>query len=87
MRLMLKGSVPSRPFFREFLYKTFFFVSWVPPLIFFNDHVAEVALINGPSMYPYLNSTFNDGLRKDVCWVNKWNPGRKLERGMIVTFW
>ncbi|EHL02227.1 hypothetical protein M7I_1821 [Glarea lozoyensis 74030] len=37
-------------------------------------------------MYPYLNTSYNESRKKDLCWVNKWNPGTGLERGMLVSF-
>jgi len=76
----------SRQSFHEFKYRLFTLATWIPAVIFFNENIGELATINGPSMYPYLNTSFNEDLTRDVCWVNKWNPTRKLERGMIVWF-
>ena len=42
--------------------------------------------INGPSMYPYLNNSFNEDQKKDICWIKKWDPVGNLQRGMIVSF-
>ena len=79
---------PTRPgqFLLQFGYKTFFIVSWIPAVIFFNEHVGEIAQVHGPSMYPYLNSDFNVNLKKDLCWISRWNPTENIQRGMIVSF-
>lgn len=67
-------------------YVLFAIASWTAAIIFFNEHVGEVGRINGPSMYPYLNTSYNENLKKDLCWINKWNPTSDLRRGMIVAF-
>jgi inner membrane protease subunit 2 len=61
-------------------------VSWTPVIIFFNEHIGEVGIINGPSMYPYLNTGYNESTAKDLCWIKKYNPTGNLQRGMIVAF-
>jgi mitochondrial inner membrane protease subunit 2 len=73
-------------FVREFNYYLFSLITWIPAVIFFNGNVGELTRINGPSMYPYLNTTYNEDLKKDLCWVSKWNPTQNLERGMLVSF-
>ncbi|ESZ94201.1 hypothetical protein SBOR_5427 [Sclerotinia borealis F-4128] len=50
-----KGS-PARHFLKDFSYWGIVIASWVPAVIFFNDHVAELHTINGASMYPFLNT-------------------------------
>lgn len=55
-------------------------------MIWFNTFVAEVTLIEGPSMYPFLNAGYNETLRRDLCLNWKWYAREKLARGMIVTF-
>jgi len=72
--------------FHEFKYRLYILATWIPAVIFFNENIGELATINGPSMYPYLNPGFNENVTRDICWVNKWYPTRKLERGMIVWF-
>ncbi|PQE22911.1 mitochondrial inner membrane protease subunit 2 protein [Rutstroemia sp. NJR-2017a BBW] len=48
----IKGAkVPK--FLTEFTYYSFALVSWVPAVIFFNDHVAAFQFVNGPSIAPY----------------------------------
>ncbi|KUJ14407.1 LexA/Signal peptidase [Mollisia scopiformis] len=81
----LRSSRP-RGFFREFNYTLFTIATWIPAVIFFNGHVGEVTWINGSSMYPFLNSSYDESLEKDVCWTNKWSPITGLRRGMIVSF-
>jgi inner membrane protease subunit 2 len=80
-------SVPIRPYLRKTGYNLLIFASWVPAVIFFNENVGETTKINGASMYPYLNTSYNESRKKDLCWVNKWNPGVGLERGMLISFW
>lgn len=74
-------------FVRDFSYYSWVIATWIPAYIFFNTHVAETRIINGASMYPYLNSGYNESLTRDVGFVNKWNPLAGLRRGMLVTFW
>lgn len=83
----LKTFVPVKTLVKEFSFKCFIFASWVPAIIFFNDHVAELASINGQSMYPYLNTGYNETLTKDLCLIDKRKPTQGLQRGMLVTFW
>ncbi|KAG9242338.1 peptidase S24/S26A/S26B/S26C [Calycina marina] len=75
------------PNIKNFSYGSFIFLSWVPAMIFFNTHVGEVQFINGESMYPYLNTDFNETQNKTICWTNKWKPTKNLQRGMIVSLW
>lgn len=74
--------------YRHFFYGSGYFLfataTWLPAVIFFNEHVGELGIINGVSMYPYLNTDFNTSLSKDICWINKLNPIKDLKRGMIV---
>lgn len=73
------------PFFRGFNYRLFGFITWVPAIIFFNEHVGEVTWINGPSMYPFLNTNFNEELSRDLCWTSKRSPTTNLKRGMVIS--
>ncbi|RCI10353.1 hypothetical protein L249_4378 [Ophiocordyceps polyrhachis-furcata BCC 54312] len=61
------------------------FASWIPLMIWFNLHVAELTLIDGPSMHPLLNSDWDTTLRRDLVLNHKWNPLNGLKRGMVVT--
>ncbi|RDL31433.1 LexA peptidase [Venustampulla echinocandica] len=70
----------------QVLRKILIFTSWLPAVIFFNGNVGQIATINGESMYPYLNTSYNESLSRDKCWVNKLNPAGNLNRGMLVTF-
>ncbi|RDW64215.1 LexA peptidase [Coleophoma crateriformis] len=76
-----------RPFLRDFSLTLFGIATWVPVCIFINQHVGELTFINGASMYPYLNTGYNNSTRKDIGYTSKWNSFHNLERGMIVTFW
>ena len=42
-------------------------------------------IVNGPSMYPTFNESFDRDMKRDVAWVNKWRPLEGLRRGCIVT--
>lgn len=75
-----------RHFFYGSRYALFAIASWTPAIIFFNEHVGEVGIINGPSMSPYLNTGYNESTAKDLCWINKYDPTSNLQRGMIVAF-
>ncbi|CAG8984090.1 hypothetical protein HYALB_00010590 [Hymenoscyphus albidus] len=84
---LLQRLSQSKPFMRKSGYNLLIFASWIPALVFFNENVGQVAKISGASMYPYLNTSYNEGRSKDLCWVNKWSPGQNLQRGMLVSFW
>lgn len=77
---------PFTPFTRQFSRYLFGFATWVPVLILFNTNVAEVTLIDGPSMYPFFNTGYNESLRRDLCLNWKLYAQDDLQRGMIVTF-
>ncbi|CZS91949.1 related to IMP2-mitochondrial inner membrane protease subunit [Rhynchosporium agropyri] len=75
-----------RPTWRELSFWPIRLLPWIPAIIFSNDHVIDVVWINGPSMYPFLNPSFNENLSKDVCLNYKWNPRKNLGRGMIISY-
>lgn len=60
-------------------------VTWIPVIAYFNIHIAELTMVDGPSMYPLMNSDKDSTLRRDVVLNMKWEPLKDLERGMIVT--
>lgn len=55
-------------------------------MIWFNTSVAELTMIEGSSMYPFLNNNINEPLRRDLCLNVKLYAQTDLARGMIVTF-
>ena len=61
------------------------FATWIPVIAWFNLHVAELTLVDGPSMYPFMNADKDATLKRDVILNYKWAPQDGLERGMIVT--
>lgn len=75
-----------RPFLGRFSYYLAGFLPWVPPAIWFNENIGEPTLINGPSMYPFLNDQFYGSLKRDLCWNYKLYAEQTLERGMVITF-
>ncbi|KAI1344968.1 LexA/Signal peptidase [Xylariaceae sp. FL0016] len=77
----------QRSFFRTFSFRLITFATWIPVVITFNDFVAELITVNGPSMYPYLNAEKDQTTRRDVVLNFKYNAQDGLRRGMIVTFW
>lgn len=62
------------------------FATWLPVVIYFNEHVAETATINGHSMHPFFNTEKDSSLTRDRVLNWKWEAQEGLERGMIVTF-
>ncbi|KAI9874719.1 MAG: hypothetical protein M1830_009373 [Pleopsidium flavum] len=72
---------------RPTLYKIGALLTWVPMYIWFNDHIAQIMWVTGPSMYPFLNTDYNVSTRKQPVLVNMRNPAGGLKRGMIVSFW
>ncbi|KAK4193865.1 mitochondrial carrier domain-containing protein [Podospora australis] len=62
------------------------YATWLPPFMWFNSYVAEVTFINGPSMYPFFNPSYNESLRRDLCLVWKYNAQQDLKRGEVVVF-
>ncbi|CAJ2501979.1 Uu.00g048320.m01.CDS01 [Anthostomella pinea] len=71
----------------RFGFYLFTFATWIPVATSFNDYVAELTWINGPSMYPFLNAEKDQTTRKDVVLTVKHNAQYGLKHGMIVTFW
>jgi inner membrane protease subunit 2 len=74
------------PFTRQFGTYLLGLATWVPVMVWFNTNVAEITLINGPSMYPFLNSHYNESTRRDLVLNWKLYAQESLARGMIVTF-
>ncbi|KAI1105275.1 LexA/Signal peptidase [Jackrogersella minutella] len=68
-------------------FQLFAFATWIPVVSMFNHNVGELAWINGPSMYPFLNAEKDMTTRKDIVINYKLNAQYGLRRGMIVTFW
>lgn len=88
---MAGGSTWSRlrnpPIFvRRFSAYLFGWATWIPLFVMFNSSVAQLTLISGASMYPYLNAEYNQSLRRDLCLNYRWSAQDGLARGMIVTF-
>ncbi|KAK4181804.1 mitochondrial carrier domain-containing protein [Triangularia setosa] len=76
----------SMKFMRQFGHYLIRYATWLPPFIWFNSYVAEVTLINGPSMYPFFNAGYNERLGRDWCLVWKMGAREGLRRGEVVTF-
>lgn len=83
-----KESLPPPPgqqtFTRQFIFRLLGLATWLPVAIWFNTTVAEVTRIEGPSMYPFLNSRFNESLERDWVVNRKLYAQEGLKRGMIV---
>lgn len=73
--------------FGRFGFQLFAFATWIPVVSMFNHYIGELAWINGPSMYPFLNAEKDQTTRKDIVINYKFNAQYGLRRGMIVTFW
>ncbi|PNY24942.1 Mitochondrial inner membrane protease subunit 2, partial [Tolypocladium capitatum] len=55
------------------------FATWIPVIAWFNLHVAELTVVDGPSMYPFMNADRDSTLRRDVILNYKWAPQEGLE--------
>ncbi|KAI1409081.1 LexA/Signal peptidase [Hypoxylon sp. FL1857] len=77
----------ERQLFGRFGYRLFAFATWIPVVCMFNHYVGELAWIQGPSMYPFLNAEKDQTTRNDIVFEYKFNAQYGLRRGMIVTFW
>lgn len=83
----LWAQAKSRPtFLRRFSTYLLYGATWIPVMIWFNTNVAELTMIEGSSMYPFLNNNINEPLRRDLCLNVKLYAQADLARGMIVTF-
>lgn len=72
---------------RPTLFKIGALLTWYPMFIFFHDHVGQIMWVTGQSMYPFLNTDYNNSTRKEAVFVHMFNPTGGLKRGMIVAFW
>ncbi|PHH78649.1 hypothetical protein CDD80_6541 [Ophiocordyceps camponoti-rufipedis] len=61
------------------------FATWIPLILWFNLHVAEVTWVDGGSMSPLLNGDRDTTLKRDAVLNFKWAPQDGLKRGMVVT--
>ncbi|KAL6855806.1 LexA/Signal peptidase [Trichoderma novae-zelandiae] len=77
------GSTPS--FTRTTALNLIGFATWIPVIAWFNLHVAELTVVDGTSMYPFMNADRDSSLRRDVVLNYKWAPQEELQRGMVVT--
>ncbi|KAK4165950.1 mitochondrial inner membrane protease [Cladorrhinum sp. PSN259] len=73
-------------FVKRFSHYLIRYATWLPPFIWVNQYVAEVTFINGPSMYPFFNASYNESTRRDLCLVWKMNAQQDLQRGEVVVF-
>ena len=71
-------------FTRQFVFRLLGLATWLPVAIWFNSTVVEVTRIEGPSMYPFLNSRFNETLERDWVVNRKLYAQEGLQRGMVV---
>ncbi|TPX13129.1 uncharacterized protein E0L32_006555 [Thyridium curvatum] len=72
-------------FLRPFSRNLWAIATWIPLAIWFNTSVAEVTMIDGPSMYPFLNDNYNESLRRDLVLNYKLYAQSNLARGMVVS--
>ena len=81
-------AAPSRRgrFIKDTTHSFIALATWIPALICFNDTVAELTWVNGPSMRPTLNPDFHSTLRRDVVLAYKWiaDTRRDPKKGAIV---
>lgn len=82
----IRGSANGHPSFtRTTVLNLIGFATWIPVIAWFNLHVAELTVIDGSSMYPFMNTDRDSSLRRDVVLNYKWSPQEDLQRGMVVT--
>jgi len=82
----IRGSAGGPPSFtRTTVLNLIGFATWIPVIAWFNLHVAELTVIDGSSMYPFMNADRDSSLRRDVVLNYKWSPQEDLQRGMVVT--
>jgi len=62
-------------------------ITWLPVAIFFNNHVAQLMWVKGPSMQPFLSPDYSCAGRKDIVLSIMHKPWENLQRGMVVAFW
>jgi hypothetical protein len=74
-----------RTFSRDFLYYLYVGSTWIPAAVMFQDWVAEITTVHGPSMYPFLNEDIDRTRRRDVILSFKWNARADLAKGMVIT--
>ena len=86
-RPTLRRLLPSSPFWRSTLLTLGTILTWVPALAFINTNVFDIKTVTGDSMYPFLNTDYNNSTHKDRVFLNMWHPTRDLRRGMVVAFW
>jgi inner membrane protease subunit 2 len=82
---MAHSSAGRRAALSGFSLRLLGWATWIPVFIVFKSMVAELVLIEGASMRPYLNTDINSTLRRDVAVNYKLFYRRNLARGMIVT--
>lgn len=78
------ASPPQATFTRQFVFRLIGLATWLPVAIWFNSTIVEITRIEGPSMYPFLNSRFNETLERDWVVNRKLYAQEGLQRGMIV---
>lgn len=61
------------------------FVMWLPVVMVANRYVAKIEVVNGGSMYPFMNEDKDSSLRRDLVFNYKFRPAEGLRRGMVVT--
>jgi len=82
----MSGSRANLLFLRRFSASVLGWATWLPVALWFNSYVADLCLVNGPSMYPFLNEDMHTTRRRDLVLNYKWHPQANLQRGMVVTF-
>jgi mitochondrial inner membrane protease subunit 2 len=76
----------ANPLIRDTARYLFICATWYPVFFFVEKHVVGTTRVRGPSMYPYLNETYNETRFGDICLTWKLYAQQDLKRGMIVTF-
>ncbi|KAI9816287.1 MAG: hypothetical protein M1827_001889 [Pycnora praestabilis] len=74
---------------RPLLYGIGAFITYIPMIVFLNDHVAQIMWVQGESMSPFLNNRYGEEGKRDVVFANMYKPTVGLERGMaeLISGW
>jgi len=64
-----------------------FVLAWFPAFIYFNDHVAQIMWVGGPSMTPFLNTHFHASTQRSVILASMSKPYQNLHRGSVIAFY
>ncbi|KAI4245848.1 MAG: hypothetical protein LQ352_006511 [Teloschistes flavicans] len=87
LRHSIRARYASLPYTIRLPISTFLtLITWFPVLWFLHNKVFQLMLVNGPSMYPFLNTDHYTSKRRDIVAVKMWKAGYDVRRGDVVVF-